>query len=75
MIDPTDKSNSINAVMFGSLSSDASIGAYSSILFETIAREFTSSQDLKLSFTNNPLKNNQVVSTLENTSVASNYAT
>ena len=61
--------------MFGSLSSDASIGVYSAILFETIARQLTSQSGLKLSFTNNPLPNNQIVSTLENTGVASQYAT
>ena len=60
--------------MFGSLSSDASIGVYSAILFETIARELTSESELKLSFTNNPLPNNQIVSSLENSGVANQYA-
>ena len=60
--------------MFGSLSSEASIPVYSAILFETIARQITDWPELKLSFTNNPLPNNQITSTLFNSGVANQYA-
>ena len=53
-----DGSYSINAVVFASLASDASIGSFSAVLLQSIAREITGSSELTISFTNNPLPPN-----------------
>jgi hypothetical protein len=54
----SDTDKNYNVLILGSLFSDSSFGSFTSVLLESIARDFTGKENLKISFTNYPLPPN-----------------